>query len=80
MPTKPQHARRYQAVTRLVRKLREDAGLTQRALGKRLTMPQSWVYKCEAGIRRMDISEFCDWCKACEIDPIIGLRRLLRAD
>ncbi|MCC7316597.1 MAG: helix-turn-helix transcriptional regulator [Planctomycetes bacterium] len=80
MPTKPQHAHRYRAVTTLIRALREEAGLTQRDLGKRLNLPQSWVYKCETGIRRMDIAEFCDWCKACEIEPVIGLRRFLRYD
>lgn len=80
MPTKPQHARRYRPVTSLIREFREEAGLTQRALGKRLSLPQSWVYKCETGIRRMDIAEFCDWCKACGIEPAIGIRRFLRND
>ncbi|OWY64931.1 hypothetical protein B7486_44600 [cyanobacterium TDX16] len=80
MPTKPQHARRYQPVTTLIRALREDAGLTQRALAKRLNQPQSWVYKCETGIRRMDIAEFCDWCKACGDEPVTALRRFLRGE
>lgn len=78
MPTKPQHARRYRSVPAFVREMREAAGLTQRALGKRLNLPQSWVYKCESGIRRMDIAEFCDWCVACGVEPATGLRRFLK--
>ena len=80
MPTKPQHADRYQHVPSLIRQIREKAGLTQRALGERLNLPQSWVYKSETGIRRMDVAEFCDWCKACNLDPVQGIRRFLRGE
>ena len=44
--------------------LREKAGLTQRDLGKRLKKPQSWVYNCETGNRRVDVTEFIVWARA----------------
>ena len=63
-----------------LRTLRDEAGLTQRALGQRLGKPQSWVYNCETGNRRVDLGEFCEWCLACSVDPITGLRRFLRGE
>ena len=75
MATKAQQSRRYRAVPGLLRSLREEAGLTQRALGEALEKPQSWIYNCETANRRVDVSEFCDWCTACKVDPVAALRR-----
>jgi transcriptional regulator with XRE-family HTH domain len=80
MLTKAQHAKGYARIPALLRTLREDAGLTQREIGKRLRRPQSWVYNCESGNRRVDLAEFCEWCRACQVDPTAGLRRFLRGD
>ena len=80
MPTKAQQGRGYRRLLPLLRVLREEAGLTQRDMAASLHKPQSWVHNCETGNRRVDLSEFCDWCRACGIDPVIGLRRFLRAD
>jgi hypothetical protein len=49
--------------------LREEAGLTQRELGKCLGKPQSWVYNCETRNRRVDVTEFIAWTTACNIAP-----------
>ena len=76
MSTKSQHAKRYQPVPDLLKKLREDADLTQRALGELLGVPQSWVYKCEAAIRRVDVAEFADWAEACGIEPAVAIEML----
>lgn len=78
MATKAQHDRRYRSMPQLLRNLRDEAELTQRALGERLSRPQSWVYNCETGNRRVDVGEFCAWCEACEIAPLDGLKRFLR--
>jgi len=78
MPTKPQHSRRYVNLPKLLRAIREEAGLTQRAIGKLLDRPQSWVYNCETGNRRVDLAEFCDWCKASGVDPAAAIRRFLK--
>jgi transcriptional regulator with XRE-family HTH domain len=69
MATKSQHSRAYQRVLPLLRRLREKAGLTQRELGRRLKKPQSWVYNCETGNRRMDVAEFVAWARACGASP-----------
>jgi len=50
--------------------MREEAGLTQRDLGKKLRKPQSWVYNCETANRRVDVTEFANWCKECGADPL----------
>ena len=77
--TKAQHARSYARIPGLLRALREEAGLTQRQLGSILHKPQSWVYNCETGNRRVDVAEFAGWAEACAMDPIVCVRRFLAA-
>ena len=79
MATKSQHALAYQRLPRFLRTLREEAGLTQRELGKRLKKPQSWVYNCETANRRVDVAEFISWARACEVDPQAAFIRFLEA-
>jgi transcriptional regulator with XRE-family HTH domain len=79
MATKSQHSLQYRAVPPILRQLREEAGLTQRALGERLQKPQSWIYNCETANRRVDVTEFVAWARACGIDPQVALVRLLEA-
>ena len=74
---KSQHEPAYRPVPPFLRQLREQAGLTQRALGQRLRRPQSWVYNCETANRRVDVAEFALWCRACAADPTEALRELL---
>jgi transcriptional regulator with XRE-family HTH domain len=76
VPTKAQHHRRYAAVPAFLRRVREEAGLTQRQIGDKLDRPQSWVYNCESGNRRVDIAEFCTWCRVCGVPPVNAIRRL----
>ena len=78
MATKAQHHKRYAAVPGFLRRLREEAGLTQRQIGATLGEPQACVHNCETGNRRVDVTEFCDWCRACSIPPTNALRRLDR--
>ena len=49
------YTREYAAVLRLFKKAREDAGVTQVELAKRLGQTQSFVSKVERGDRRLDI-------------------------
>lgn len=77
MPTKPQHTPKYARVPQLLRELRESAGLTQRQLAEKVAQPQSWVHKSESGTRRVDVAEFCEWCAACGVTPMAGIRRFL---
>lgn len=78
MGTKAQHREAYRQLRLFLRQLREQAGLTQRALGALLKRPQSWVFDSESGNRRVDVTEFCDWCRACDVEPATALRRLER--
>jgi hypothetical protein len=50
--------------------------MTQRGIGALLGEPQAWVQNCETGTRRVDIAEFCEWCRACGIPPANAIRRL----
>lgn len=77
MATKSQHAAAYQRLPAFLRMLREEAGLTQRSLGKRLRKPQSYIYNCETGNRRVDVSEFVAWANACKLQPIDVFERFL---
>lgn len=78
MATKAQHEKHYQTVPGLLRALREEAGLSQRALGEKLSRPQSWIYNCECGNRRVDVGEFVTWSKACGVDPVRAFKRFLK--
>ncbi len=79
MATKAQHHARYAPVPALLRRLREEAGLTQRKIGETLDRPQSWIHSCETGGRRVDVTEFIDWCRACGSLPANIIRRLEQA-
>ena len=78
MATKSQHNRIYRVLPSLLREMREQAELSQRELGKRLNKPQSWVHNCETANRRVDITEFILWAKACEINPKTAFSNLLK--
>ena len=49
------YTREYAAVLRLLKKAREDSGVTQVELAERLGQTQSFVSKIERGDRRLDI-------------------------
>ena len=73
---KAQHSPGYRLVPNFLRDMRRSAGLTQRQLGAKLRRPQSWVYNCETGNRRVDVSEFLAWCRACSLDPVAAIAEL----
>lgn len=49
--------RQYQEMLRRLRAARRQAGLTQEQVAAELGKPQSFVSKCEAGERRIDVIE-----------------------
>lgn len=53
---------------------RKSSGLTQVGLADRLGRPQSFVSKYERGERKLDVIEFCEVCRALEIDPVAFLQ------
>jgi transcriptional regulator with XRE-family HTH domain len=60
----------------LLRQWRTNAGLTQRALASELRKPHSYVWKVEAGERRIDPIEFAAWCNASGIRPARAIEQL----
>ena len=51
------YRRRYLEFRRKLRQAREEAGLRQEDVARRLRKPQSFVSKCESGERRVDFIE-----------------------
>jgi transcriptional regulator with XRE-family HTH domain len=76
---KAQHASAYKRLPVFLKELREAAGLTQRQLGMRLKKPQSWIYNCETGNRRVDVAEFIKWSEACGEDAEKAFLRFRRS-
>jgi transcriptional regulator with XRE-family HTH domain len=52
---------------RRLKAIREEAGLTQRELARKLKWSHSQVGKVETAGRRIDPIELLDWCKACGV-------------
>ncbi len=52
--------------------------MTQRRLGARMGKPQSWIHNCEVANRRVDVTEFIRWAKACGVDPLEAFKRAMR--
>ena len=72
-------AQRYRQLPSLLRRMREEAGLTQRDLAKLLKMNHTTVHNSETAERRVDVAEFVDWAKACEVDPAAAFNEFLTA-
>ncbi len=67
---------RSQRFRKLLREIRQDAGLTQDQLAEKLGKPQTYVSKSELGERRLDFLETVDFCRACGV-TLVGFQRRL---
>ena len=74
----PAPEERYERLRALLVKARKDAGLTQEEVAAKLRRPQSFVWKIENGVRRLDVVEFLEMAKAVGFDPHELLRQLGR--
>lgn len=63
------HSKAYRKSCDILKQAREEAGLSQRQLAGRLDEHSTFVWKNEAGERRLDIVEFVRWCIACDVEP-----------
>jgi transcriptional regulator with XRE-family HTH domain len=62
------HSHHYQVFRNMLIAAREQAGLTQVEVAKKLAKPQSFVSKYERGERRLDFTEFIELAGLFEIN------------
>ncbi|MDR7091761.1 helix-turn-helix domain-containing protein [Cellvibrio fibrivorans] len=58
-----------EALTALLKSLRNEAGLTQTEMANLLGKPQSYVSKYESGERRLDFVEVLEVCESLRVTP-----------
>jgi len=71
------HSPEQAAFRELLIQARDDAGLTQQRLAKKLGKHQSFVAKYEGGERRIDVVEFLTITRAIGADPVRILKALI---
>jgi len=69
---------RHRALITTIVQARKAAGLTQRQLASRLKRSNSFVWKIEAGERRVDLLEFIEIARVLGQDPVPMFARVLR--
>lgn len=62
--TNPLHTRDYQHFLAELREARADTGMSQVELGTLIGEDQTYISKCERGVRRIDIVELRRWTGA----------------
>ena len=67
------------ALTSLLKRLREEAGLTQTEMADRLGNRQSFVSKYESGERRLDLIEVRQICAALGISLSLFIKKFERS-
>jgi transcriptional regulator with XRE-family HTH domain len=71
------HTAAHRELVSKVVALRKAAGLTQRDLAARLGREQNFVGRIETGQRRIDLVEWVMLCRACGVDPVGEVTRLV---
>ena len=64
---------------KLLRAVREEAGLTQTEVAVRLHRPLGFIHRMESGQQRIGIVEWLWVCRACRADPVEFLTRMADA-
>ncbi len=64
-----------ECLQRLLRQVREEAGLTQLALASRLGTLQATISNYERGERRLDLLELCQVCAAVGVPLLDFIKR-----
>jgi transcriptional regulator with XRE-family HTH domain len=70
---------KHRALMAAIVAARQSAGLTQRQLAAKLKRSNSFVWKIEAGERRVEVLEFVEIARATGVDPADLLTRAVRA-
>jgi transcriptional regulator with XRE-family HTH domain len=66
----------YKHFLALLKSSREDAGLTQQDVAKKMGQTQTFVSKSERGERRIDVAELLMFCRAIGVDAADFVRKL----
>ncbi|PNK61524.1 helix-turn-helix domain-containing protein [Psychrobacter sp. FDAARGOS_221] len=74
------HSSEHEFLRRLLKERREQLGLSQRALGKRMDVIYSFIGKVETGDRRLDVIEFVEYCKALNLDASDVIKQIQTED
>ena len=74
------HHARYVALRQHLKNLRKGANLTQVDLAAKLGDEQSYISKIERGERYVDLLFYIDWCRACGVEPDVGIRWLVEGE
>lgn len=64
---------KYASLVAWLKQARVDQGISMRELASRLDEPHSFVQKVESLDRRLDVFEYCLYCKALGVEPSRGL-------
>ncbi|WP_250459466.1 helix-turn-helix domain-containing protein [Microbulbifer litoralis] len=59
----------YDALREWLKRARDTAGLSQRALSKKLGLHHSIIGKLESGDRKFELYEFINYCEAINVHP-----------
>ena len=73
------HSGRYAIFLKVLREMRERAGLTQVQLARNIGETQTFVSKCERGERRIDVIELRTFCRAFGVSLSQFVSKLERA-
>ncbi|CAA0222821.1 MULTISPECIES: helix-turn-helix domain-containing protein [Acinetobacter calcoaceticus/baumannii complex] len=57
---------------------RKAQKLTMRSLSERMDRPHSFIQKVEQGERRLDVVEYVWYCEKLNIDPIVGIKLVIK--
>lgn len=58
-----------ESLLKVMGRVRNDAGLTQQELARKMQLSQSTVSDVLRGQRRLDVIEWISFCKACKVTP-----------
>lgn len=72
------HSEDYRKLVAWLKEQRESKRLSMRELAERLEISHSFIGKVEQQERKLDVVEYLTYCDALGVDPIQGIRILLK--
>lgn len=73
----------WKAFGEVLRKQRVEVGLSQEDVAEELGLTQSYLSKCERGLRGLELRQWLAWCVVCKVDArrflnLLKLKRVRR--